>query len=157
MDSSKNDLITRAAFEAAFAEARLAFAEDEVPVGAVIVCNGEIVTRQRNRIVQWHEPTAHAELLAIRSAARELGNERLVNCALYTTLEPCTMCSGAAILARLAEIHFLAEELRLPAWQQICSLPGFNHYPVWQKHDYAHLPASELLREFFQRKRSQPK
>ena len=92
--------------DAAVAEARTAAEAGDVPVGAVIVRHGVIVARGGNRTVRDHDPTAHAELLAIRQAAAELGDWRLEDCTLYVTLEPCAMCAGAIVLARLEGLVF---------------------------------------------------
>ncbi len=90
----------------AVAEARAAAAAGDVPVGAVIVRHGVVLARSGNRTVRDHDPTAHAELLAIRAAARAVGDWRLVECTLYVTLEPCAMCAGAIVLARLERLVF---------------------------------------------------
>lgn len=88
----------------ALAEARRA--EEEVPVGAVIVQGTEIVGRGRNSTIRLQDPTAHAEILALRDAARRLSNYRLLGCTLYVTMEPCAMCAGAAVLARLERLVY---------------------------------------------------
>jgi len=90
--------------EVALEEAQAAAGRGEVPVGAVVVCEEAIVARAGNRTLELKDPTAHAEILAIRQACESLGNERLTNCDLYVTLEPCPMCAGAAALARVARI-----------------------------------------------------
>ncbi len=90
--------------------ARAGEARGEVPVGAVVVCNGRLVAESHNRTVEWTDPTAHAELVAIRSAARRRGDWRLNGCTLYTTLEPCTQCAGAIVLARLDRVVFAATD-----------------------------------------------
>lgn len=94
----------------ALEEARLAAAEGEVPVGAVLVKDGEIITRAHNRVEQTRDPTAHAEVLALRQGAEALNNRRLSGCTLYVTVEPCAMCAGAAVNARLGRIVFGAHE-----------------------------------------------
>jgi len=94
----------------ALLEARRAADEDEVPVGAVLVKDGAILARAHNRVVQSGDPTAHAEMLAIREGAKKLGAWRLDGCALYVTLEPCAMCAGAAVAARLTRLVFGAHE-----------------------------------------------
>jgi tRNA(adenine34) deaminase len=91
---------------AALAEARQAEAEGEVPVGAVVVANEEIVGRGHNRPIQLHDPTAHAEVLALRDAASALGNYRLPGTTLYVTVEPCLMCMGALLQARVQRVVF---------------------------------------------------
>ncbi len=90
--------------EEALAEAHLAEAEGEVPIGAVVASGGEVIARAHNRPIGASDPTAHAEVLALRAAAERLENYRLTGCALYVTLEPCAMCAGALVHA----CHFLA-------------------------------------------------
>ncbi|MBK9393865.1 MAG: tRNA adenosine(34) deaminase TadA [Uliginosibacterium sp.] len=94
----------------ALALAREAGAADEVPVGAVVVCDGEIVGRGFNRPIGLHDPTAHAEIMALRDAAKNLANYRIPGCTLYVTLEPCAMCSGAIFHARIARVVFGARD-----------------------------------------------
>ena len=94
----------------ALAQARAAAAAGEVPVGCVIVRNGEVVARSGNRTLTDRDPTAHAELLAIRQAAATVGSERLVDCDLYVTLEPCTMCAGALAFARIRRLYYGAAD-----------------------------------------------
>ena len=92
----------------AFDEARLAGARGEVPVGAVVVREGEVIATAGNRTLADRDPTAHAEVLAIRAACVALGSERLVGCDLYVTLEPCAMCAGAISFARLRRVYYAA-------------------------------------------------
>ncbi len=94
----------------ALEQARLAGQEGEVPVGAVVVKNGEIVGRGFNRPIGSHDPSAHAEIQALRDASRRLGNYRLTDCDLYVTLEPCAMCSGAIFHARIRHVVFGAPD-----------------------------------------------
>jgi tRNA(adenine34) deaminase len=94
----------------AFAEARAAAARGEVPVGAVIARDGKIIAAAGNRTVQARDPTAHAELLAIRQAAAALGSERLTDCDLYVTLEPCAMCAAAISFARIRRLYWAAPD-----------------------------------------------
>src|SRR5437868_8388750 len=94
----------------ALAEARAAREAAEVPVGAVLVREGAVVARAGNRAVRDRDPTAHAEMLAIRAAAATLGSERLTDCDLYVTLEPCTMCAAAISFARLRRLYFGAAD-----------------------------------------------
>jgi tRNA(adenine34) deaminase len=93
-------------------EARAAAARGEVPVGAVVVREGEVVARAGNRTLADKDPTAHAELLAIRAAALALGTERLTDCDLYVTLEPCAMCAAAVSFARIRRIYFGAGDAK---------------------------------------------
>lgn len=116
----------------ALAEARKAAEEDEVPVGAVIAHEGGIIGKAHNQIKTLKDPTAHAEMLVITQAAGQLANERLNGCVLYVTLEPCSMCVGAAILARLDRIVFGAWDPKTGACGSAIDLtkPGlFNHAP----------------------------
>ena len=115
---------------AAVAQARIAMRRSEVPVGAVIVRSGRVIARGRNEIVGRQDPTAHAELLAIRKAAARLKNERLPGCTLYTTLEPCAMCAGAIVLARIDRVVFGAGEPKTGAAGSVVELlrhPRLNH------------------------------
>jgi tRNA(adenine34) deaminase len=95
---------------AAFEEARAAAARGEVPVGAAIVHDGVIIARAGNRTLANNDPTAHAEILAIRAAASALGSQRLADCDLYVTLEPCAMCAGAISFARLRRLYYGASD-----------------------------------------------
>lgn len=115
----------------ALQEARRAAADDEVPAGAVVVDPyGEIVGRGRNQVISLSDPTAHAEVLAIRQAAAQAGNYRLSGCVIFSTLEPCAMCFMAAVHARLSRVIFGAPE---PRWGaagsliNLAGLPGLNH------------------------------
>jgi tRNA(adenine34) deaminase len=94
----------------AFGEARAAAARGEVPVGCVVVCGGKVVARAGNRTLADKDPTAHAEMLAIRAAAVALGSERLTDCDLYVTLEPCAMCAGAISFARVRRLYYGAAD-----------------------------------------------
>ena len=94
----------------ALAEARAAQAADEVPVGAVIVCEGAIVARAGNRTLRDRDPTAHCEMLAVRQATASLGTERLTDCDLYVTLEPCAMCTAAISFARIRRLYYGAAD-----------------------------------------------
>jgi len=90
----------------ALQEAKSAASRGEVPVGAVIVCGNEILSTQSNRVIESKDPTAHAELLVIREACQKIGNERLTDCDLYVTLEPCAMCATAISLARIKTLYY---------------------------------------------------
>jgi len=115
---------------AALDEARRAFDAGEVPVGAVVVLNGEIVGRGFNHPIGAKDPTAHAEVVALRAAARSLGNYRLVGATLYVTIEPCLMCVGAMVHARVGTLVFGALEPKAGAIVSSCQaheLPSLNH------------------------------
>jgi len=116
---------------AALEQARAAGAVDEVPVGAVVVCGGEIVGRGFNQPIGRHDPTAHAEIMALRDAAARLGNYRLPGCELYVTLEPCAMCSGAIMHARIARVVFGARDPKTGVAGSVLDLfaePRLNHH-----------------------------
>lgn len=108
---------------AALEEAKLAQAEGEIPVGAVVVCDGEIVARAHNERERSLDPTAHAEVLAIRRAAKKLGRRRLSGCALYVTLEPCPMCAGAIVMAGLDSVYYGAADGRAGCAGSVYALP----------------------------------
>jgi tRNA(adenine34) deaminase len=109
--------------EQALEEARRALEHDDVPVGAVVVRDGEVLARAHNRREADADPSAHAELLALRAAARRLGSWRLDGCTLYVTLEPCTMCAGALVLARLPELVFGADDPKAGAVGSLYDVP----------------------------------
>lgn len=139
----------------ALAQARLAADAGEVPVGAVVIKNGEIVAAAHNRPRGTCDPTAHAEVLAIRAAANALGNERLDECDLWVTLEPCAMCAGAIVHARIARVYYAAPDAKGGAvahGARVFDQPGCLHRPEV----YAGLgeaEAADLLRGFFQERR----
>jgi len=121
-----HDVFMRAALE----EARKGFDAGEVPVGAVVVADGRIIGRGFNQPIGGHDPTAHAEVVAIRAAAREIGNYRLVGSTLYVTIEPCLMCVGAMVHARVETLVFGAPEPKAGAVVSSCrahELPSLNH------------------------------
>jgi tRNA(adenine34) deaminase len=114
----------------AIAEARAAEAAGEVPVGAVLVREGQIVARGRNRVIADSDPTAHAEIVALRAAGQALGNYRLDPCDLYTTLEPCAMCAGAILHARIRRLIYAAPDPKAGACGtvlQVLNHPRLNH------------------------------
>ncbi len=105
-------MVSPSFMQIALEEARAAAARGEVPVGCAIVRNGEIIARAGNRTVADKDPTAHAELIAVRAAAVALGSERLTDCDLYVTLEPCAMCAAAMSFARIRRLYFGAADLK---------------------------------------------
>ena len=149
---------TAAPMSRALELARLAAAAGEVPVGAVIVdpATGEIVGEGANAPVMAHDPTAHAEIIALRSAAAKLGNYRLTGLTLYVTLEPCAMCAGAISLARIGKLIYAAEDAKGGA---VVNGPRFFQQPTchWRpevEQDDAHdIEAGDLLRDFFRSRR----
>jgi len=116
--------------EAALLEATQAEAAGEVPVGAVVVCDGRIVGRGANRNLADSDPTAHAEIVALREAARSLGNHRLGECEMFVTIEPCAMCAGALIHSRLKRLVYGADDPKAGAVRsvlQVLNHPRLNH------------------------------
>jgi tRNA(adenine34) deaminase len=114
----------------ALAEARSAAAAGEVPIGAVLVHDGQILARSGNRTIRDNDPTAHAEIVALREAARRIGNYRLAGATLYVTIEPCSMCAGAVIQARVPRLVYGADDPKGGAVRtcfQILSNPRLNH------------------------------
>src|SRR5690554_6238711 len=114
----------------ALEEAERAQAEGEVPVGAVVVFEGEVIARGFNRRESWQDPTAHAELIAVRRAAEYLGSWRLVDCTVYVTLEPCPMCAGILVNARVPRLVYGARDLKAGAIRSLYALredPRLNH------------------------------
>ena len=139
----------------ALAEARAAQAAAEVPVGCVIVRDGAVLVRAGNRTLRERDPTAHAELLAIRAAAAALGSERLVDCDLYVTLEPCAMCAAAISFARIRRLYYGASDPKGGAVEngvRFFASPTCHHRPEV----YGGIGESEaaaLLRDFFKERR----
>lgn len=141
--------------EGALDEARAAAAAGEVPIGAVVVTGGEIVARGQNRVLRDVDPTAHAEIIAMRAAAQAIGNYRLIDCELFVTLEPCAMCAGAMIHARLGRVVYGAADPKAGAAGsvlQVLNHPRLNH----QMRVTAGVLAEDcgaLLRDFFRERR----
>ena len=136
-------------------EARSALVHADVPVGAVVLRAGTIVGRGHNRREVDGDPTAHAEIVALREAARALGRWRLDDCALYVTLEPCAMCAGAIVLARIPLVVFAAPDEKAGAVRSVVQLfdePRFNHHPRWRL-GARRAEAEALLADFFARRR----
>jgi tRNA(adenine34) deaminase len=144
------------AMQAALAEARAAAEAGEVPIGAVIVHDGALIARGQNRVLRDNDPTAHAEIVALRAAATALGNYRLNGCTLYVTLEPCAMCAGAMIHARLDKLVFAADDPKAGACGSVLSVlnhPKLNHQ-MWAERGVLADEAAELLRSFFRERRT---
>ena len=135
----------------ALALAERAAAEGEVPVGAVVVRDGEIVGRGANQPIARHDPTAHAEIVALREAAARTGNYRLVGCELFVTLEPCAMCVGAMLHARIARVVYGARDPKTGACGSVVDLPAvatLNHHARFEGGLLAE-ECGALLRRFF--------
>jgi tRNA(adenine34) deaminase len=136
-------------------EARRAAEQGEVPIGAVLALAGELVSARGNERERRHDPTAHAEMLVLRDAAAILGGWRLPEATLYVTLEPCAMCAGAIVLARVARLVFGADDPKAGAAGSIFNIvdhPALNHRPEVHAGLMA-TEASELLRDFFDSRR----
>ena len=155
MESGQNAALDAFLMDEALALAREAMAAGEVPVGAIVVKGGAIVGRGYNRPISSHDPTAHAEIVAMRDAAARLGNYRLGDCDLFVTLEPCAMCAGAMLHARVARVVYGARDPKTGACGGIINLfaeSRLNHHTevvsgVRAEH------AADLLQQFFAERR----
>jgi len=135
--------------------ARAAQERGEVPVGAVIVREGQVLGKGHNRTITDADPTAHAEIVAIRAAAAEMGDWRLLDCTLYVTLEPCAMCAGAIVLARIPRVVFAAHDPKagmVGSLENLLQDPRLNHRCVVTSGVCAD-ESSELLKAFFRARR----
>ncbi|MGB8010782.1 MAG: tRNA adenosine(34) deaminase TadA [Terriglobales bacterium] len=135
--------------------AQRALEGDEVPVGAVVVCQGQVVGRGWNRNLADHDPTAHAEIVALREAGQAVGNHRLGECELFATIEPCAMCAGAAVHARLRRLVYGADDPKAGAVHsilQVVNHPSLNHQMEVRGGVLAGRSA-EMLQDFFRKRR----
>ncbi|HEY8126501.1 MAG TPA: nucleoside deaminase [Methylocystis sp.] len=142
-------------YSAAFDEARAAAAAGEVPVGAAVARNGEIIAAAGNRTLRDRDPTAHAEMLVIRQACAAIGSERLVDCDVYVTLEPCAMCAAAISFARIRRLYYAASDPKGGAVEhgpRFFAQPTCHHRPEVYG-GIRESEAAQLLREFFQARR----
>ncbi|HIE90233.1 MAG: tRNA adenosine(34) deaminase TadA [Methylophilaceae bacterium] len=139
--------------------AQQAAAQGEVPVGAIIVKGGEIIGKGSNIPIDTHDPTAHAEIIAIRDAAQRIGNYRLIDCTLYVTLEPCAMCTGAMQHARITRVIYGASDAKTGACGSVVNLMAetkLNHHTAVEGGVLAD-ECGSLLSEFFKaRRKKQP-
>ena len=139
----------------ALEEAKRAGEEGEVPVGAVLVSGGRVIARGRNRPIAMSDPTAHAEILVLRGAATQVGNYRLPGCTLYVTVEPCIMCAGALLQARIGRLVFGAEDPKAGAARSLYTLledKRLNHR-VEVTSGVLRQECREVLRGFFRERR----
>jgi tRNA(adenine34) deaminase len=139
----------------ALAQARAAAAAGEVPVGCVVVRDGAVIASARNRTLIDHDPTAHAEMLAIRAAAAILGTERLTDCDVYVTLEPCAMCAGALSFARIRRLYYGTADPKggaVDSGVRFFAAPSCHHRPEVYG-GLAEQEAAALLRDFFAERR----
>jgi tRNA(adenine34) deaminase len=151
------DEIDRRFMQQALELARRALDSDDVPVGALVVHETRVIGRGYNQREKLHDPTAHAEMIALSAAAEYLGQWRLDDCTLYVTLEPCTMCAGALVLARLPRLVYAATDPKAGACGSLFEItqdPRLNHRVETTAGVLAE-PAAELLREFFRNRRAQ--
>jgi len=139
--------------------AQRALESGEVPVGAVVTCNGRIVGRGWNRNLSDSDPTAHAEILALREAGANVGNHRLEDCDLFVTIEPCAMCAGAMVHARIQRLVYGAEDPKAGAVHSVMKVvnhPGLNH-EIEVHGGVLAGRCSEILLAFFRRRRNEQK
>lgn len=137
-------------------EARQALAEDEVPIGAIVVYEGRVIAAAHNQREQLHDPTAHAEMIAITQAAAARGDWRLEQCALYVTLEPCPMCAGAILQARVPLVVYGAADPKAGAVQTLFRLLDDNRLNHWANVVAGVLAneSAEMLTQFFRKQRA---
>ncbi|MDD5432512.1 MAG: tRNA adenosine(34) deaminase TadA [Candidatus Omnitrophica bacterium] len=139
----------------ALKEARKAFEEDEVPVGAVVVHNGKIIARGYNQIERLKDPTAHAEMIALTSAANSLGTKWLNESSLYVTIEPCSMCAGALVLSRVKSLYFGAKDPKTGACGSVINIVNHKklNHRIKVKSGILAEECGSLLSDFFKKKR----
>jgi tRNA(adenine34) deaminase len=143
----------------AYNQAVDAWREDEVPIGAVIVRGGEVVASAHNRVEGSHDPTAHAEMIAITQAAAGMGDWRLEDATVYVTKEPCPMCSGAMVMARVARVCYAVPDPKmgcLGGAADLSALPLSNHHFEVTRGGVLEAECREMLQAFFQAKRGTP-
>lgn len=140
----------------ALKEARRAFDEDEVPVGAVVVYKGKVIARGYNQVERLKDPTAHAEMLALTAATNYLGSKWLSEASIYVTIEPCSMCAGALVLSRIKNLYFGAKDPKTGACGSVVNIVSnkkLNHR-IKIKSGILEKECSLLLKEFFKKKRN---
>ena len=151
-DSQTNDELW---MEEALRAAQRALEIGEVPVGAVVVCDGKIIGRGWNRNISEHDPSGHAEIMALREAGKNLGNHRLSECELFVTIEPCAMCSGALVHARLKRLVYGADDPKAGAVKsvlQVLNHPQLNHQ-IEVRSGVLAGRSGDLLQAFFRSRR----
>ncbi len=139
----------------ALKEAQKAYRDEEVPIGAVITFKGKIIARGHNKIIKLEDPTAHAEILAIRKAARYMQNFRLNDAIMYVTIEPCTMCAGALVLARITHLYYGAKDEKSGACGTVFNIANnkkLNHH-IKIKGGILEKECRQLVQIFFKNKR----
>lgn len=151
------DLHDRMFMQQAINQAQTAFERDEVPVGAIIVYENNIIAKAHNQVESLKDPTAHAEMIAVTQAANTLKNKWLYDCCLYVTLEPCSMCAGALLLSRLKRIIFGAYDPKTGACGSVINVlePGRFNHTIEVVGGYFEEECSRLLRDYFRLKRGE--
>jgi len=155
MHQRNNIYLARDLMNIAIEEAKLSLLSGDVPVGAIILHNGEIISKQHNRVEECVAPAAHAELLAIQDACNKLGTKFLEKCDMYVTLEPCAMCAGAIVLARIRRLYIGAYNPKAGACRSVFNIvqnDKLNHF-VDVYYGIREKECSELLTNFFRKKR----
>ncbi|MBN1633141.1 MAG: nucleoside deaminase [Ignavibacteria bacterium] len=139
----------------ALKESVIAYDNGEVPVGCVIIYNNKLIAKTHNQVEKLKDPTAHAEILAITSAANYLGKKFLENCLMYVTLEPCSMCSGAIVHARISHLYFGCYDIKAGACGSVMNIPESDklNHKVKVFGGIMDAECSQLLKEFFLKKR----
>jgi tRNA(adenine34) deaminase len=148
--------IDTAYMEIAIEEAKKALETGDVPIGAVIVLNDEIISQEHNRVEELSDATAHAEILAIKAAIRKIGYKHLLNCTMYVTLEPCSMCAGAIVLTRIKRLVYAASDPKAGACSSIFNIvqaPQLNHF-VETTQGIMKDESSSMLTTFFKQLRN---
>jgi len=140
----------------AYKQAQQAFEENEVPVGAVIVHENKIIAKAYNQVETLKDPTAHAEMIAVTQAANFLSQKWLTNCSIYTTVEPCSMCAGALVLARIQKIYFAAKDPKTGACGSVVNIAHHNqlNHRIDIESGLLEEECSLIMSVFFQKKRS---
>ncbi len=155
MQSPSKLYLARDLMNLAIEEAKLALASGDIPVGAIILCDGEIISSQHNRVEEYNSPLAHAELLAIEEATSKLRTKFLGKCDMYVTLEPCAMCAGAIVLSRIRRLYIGADELKTGACGSVFNIvqsDKLNHF-VDIYRGIGEQESIELISNFFSRVR----
>ena len=141
----------------AIKQAKIAFKKNEVPIGAVIVKDGKIIAKAYNKTIANNDPTAHAEIIAIRKTAKKLGRNHLVDCDIYTTIEPCQMCLTAISLAKIRAVYYGANDQKFGALESSNNALFQKNQAYYKPNVYSDIAsneASSLMREFFRKKRN---
>ncbi len=144
---------------AALVQAQRAADADEVPIGAVVVLGDQVIAEAHNQVITLNDPTAHAEVLALRQAGEKIGNYRLVDCELFVTLEPCTMCAGACVHARIKRLVYGASDAKAGVVQSVednLNKPFHNHLVKAESGFLSH-ECGQIISDFFSKKRQQKK